>query len=96
MFTHIVFFKLKNPSDENLKKAKEIFLSMNGKIDCLKYLEVGVDELHTERSYDVALVTKFNSLEDMNIYQSHPYHVNHVLAPLKEMIESSKAIDYHN
>lgn len=94
MFTHIVFFKLKEPTEENLQKAKDIFLSMKGNIPMLKYLEVGVDELHTERSYDLALITKFDSLEEMNIYQKHPYHVEKVLAPLKDMIESSKAVDY--
>lgn len=95
MFTHIVFFKLKNSNKENINKAKEILLNMEGKIDCLKYLEVGADELHTERSYDLVLITRFNSVEDMNSYQVHPYHVEHVLKPLKEMLDSSKAVDYH-
>ena len=94
MFTHIVFFKLKETTQKNLQKAKNILLSMEGNIPMLKYLEVGVDELHTERSYDIVLITRFNSLDDMNAYQIHPYHVAQVLAPLKDMIESSKAVDY--
>ena len=56
---------------------------MEGNVPMLKYLEVGVDELHTERSYDIVLITKFDSLEDMNDYQKYPYHVEQVLAPLK-------------
>jgi len=94
MFTHIVFFKLKETTQKNLQKAKNILLSMEGNIPMLKYLEVGVDELHTERSYDIVLITRFDSLDDMNAYQIHPYHVAQVLAPLKDMIESSKAVDY--
>lgn len=94
MFTHIVFFKLKETTQKNLQKAKNILLSMEGNIPMLKYLEVGVDELHTERSYDIVLITRFNSLDDMNAYQIHPYHVAQVLAPLKDMIESSKVVDY--
>ncbi|WP_461615776.1 Dabb family protein [Clostridium sp. Marseille-QA1073] len=94
MFTHIVFFKLKEATYENLQKAKNILLSMEGNIPMLKYLEVGVDELHTERSYDIVLITRFDSLNDMNAYQIHLYHVAQVLAPLKDMIESSKAVDY--
>ncbi|ARC84056.1 stress responsive A/B Barrel domain protein [Clostridium argentinense CDC 2741] len=94
MFTHIVFFKLKETTQKNLQKAKNILLSMEGNIPMLKYLEVGVDELHTERSYDIVLITRFDSVDDMNAYKIHPYHVAQVLAPLKDMIESSKAVDY--
>ncbi len=94
MFTHIVFFKLKETTRKNLQKAKNILLSMEGNIPMLKYLEVGVDELHTERSYDIVLITRFDSVDDMNAYQIHPYHAAQVLAPLKDMIEFSKAVDY--
>jgi hypothetical protein len=67
---------------------------MEGNIPQIKGLEVGVDVLHTERSYDLALVTRFDSLEDMNAYILHEYHVNEVLKYLKPMLESSKVVDY--
>lgn len=92
MFTHIVFFKLKNK--EQASEARNILLSMEGKIPQLKGLEVGVDVLHTERSYDLVLITKFDSLEDMNAYQVHEYHVNEALKYLKPMMESSKTVDF--
>ena len=92
MFTHIVFFKLKDISQVN--EARDILLGMEGKIPQLKGLEVGVDVLHTERSYDLVLVTRFDSLEEMDAYQVHEYHVNEVLKYLKPMLESSKAVDY--
>lgn len=92
MFTHIVFFKLKDKNQ--IEEARDILLSMEGKIPQLKGLEVGADVLHTERSYDLALVTRFDSLEDMNTYQVHEYHVNEVLKYLKPMVEASKAVDY--
>ena len=91
MFTHIVFFKLKNK--EQAPEARNILLSMEGQIPELKGLEVGVDVLHTERSYDLALVTRFDSLEDMNTYQVHEYHVNEVLKYLKPMMEISEVGD---
>ena len=92
MFTHIVFFKLKNI--EKASEARNILLSMEGKIPQLKGLEVGVDLLHTERSYDLALVTRFDSQEDMEAYAVHEFHVNEVLKYLKPMLESSKVVDY--
>ncbi|HEY8805853.1 MAG TPA: Dabb family protein [Clostridium sp.] len=92
MFTHIVFFKLKNK--EQAIDARNILLSMEGKIPQLKGLEVGVDVLHSERSYDLVLITKFDSLEDMNSYAVSEYHVNEVIKYLKPMLESSKTVDY--
>lgn len=92
MFTHIVFFKLKDT--KNIEAAKKLLTAMEGKIPQLKYLEVGVDILHTSRSYDLALITKFDSKEDMDIYQDSTYHVNEVLAKLKPMLEGSAAVDY--
>lgn len=96
MFTHIVFFKLKEASIENVEKAKNILLGMEGNIPQLKGLEVGVDVLHTERSFDLALVTRFDSVEDMDDYQVHPYHVNEVLKYLRPMLEESKVVDYES
>lgn len=94
MFTHIIFFKLKNKSQ--VTEARDILLSMEGKIPVLKGLEVGVDVVHSERSYDLALITKFETLEDMNSYAVHEYHVNEVIKYLKPMLESSKSVDYES
>ena len=94
MFTHIVFFKLKNK--EQASEARNILLSMEGKIPQIKGLEVGEDVLHTERSYDLSIIARFDSLEDMNMYQVHEYHVNEVLKYLKPMLEGSKVMDYES
>jgi hypothetical protein len=94
MFTHIVFFKLKNV--QQAIEARNILLSMEGNISQLKSLEVGVDVLHTERSYDLALITRFDSIEDMKAYAVHEYHVNEVLKYLKPMLEDSKIVDFES
>lgn len=94
MFTHIVFFKLSDPSTENVERAKNLLLSMEGNIPQLRQLEVGTDVIHSERSFDIALTTKFDSLDAMNEYQVHPYHVNEILKNLKPMLKASAAVDY--
>ncbi|NMM62279.1 Dabb family protein [Clostridium sp. P21] len=94
MFTHIVFFRLKDKSPENVEKAKDILKAMEGKIPQLKELTVGKDVVHSARSFDVGIITKFNSQKEMDEYQVHPFHVNEVLANLKPMLESSAAIDF--
>jgi hypothetical protein len=74
MITHIVLFKLHDPSPANVAATREKLESMRGKIPQLRHLEVGVDVIRSERSADLALVTRFDSLEDLQAYQVHPYH----------------------
>lgn len=94
MFTHVVFFKLKEPNIENMKKAKNILEGMKGNIPQLKDIEVGMDVVRSQRSYDICLITRFDSQEEMDEYQVHPYHVNEVLKNLRPMLEGSAAVDY--
>ena len=94
MITHIVFFKLQEPTAENIAGVRDKLLSMEGKIDLLRHLEVGVDVIRSERSYDVALVTKFDSLDALQAYQVHPYHAGEVLPHMRSACSSIAAVDY--
>jgi len=96
MITHIVFFKLFDQSPENVVEAKEKLLSMAGKIPQLCHLEVGADIVRSERSYDLALVTKFDSLEDLEAYQVHPYHAGEVVPYVRSAASSILAVDYES
>lgn len=95
MITHIVFFKLKDRSPENIAKARDVLANMEGKIPQLRYIEVGVDVLKTPRSFDIALTTRFDSLEDLDAYQVHPVH-QEVLKYMKEVVDVSAAVDYES
>ena len=61
MFTHIVLYKLKNPSEENKKALQEKFQSMVGNVPQIRSLESGTDGLGLDRSFDVSLYVKFDS-----------------------------------
>ncbi len=91
MLTHIVLFKLKDRL--NSQKARDVLLGMKGKIPQLRDIEAGIDVLHSERSYDLALVTKFDSMEDLKAYQVHPVHIE-VLKYMTSVMESSITVDY--
>ena len=91
MITHIVLFKLLDRS--NAKKARDVLLGMKGRIPQLRHIEAGIDVLHSERSYDLALVTKFDSMEDLKAYQAHPVHVE-VLKYMTSVRETSITVDY--
>ena len=91
MITHIVLFKLIDR--RNAQKARDVLLGMKGKIPQLRHIEAGIDVLHSDRSYDLALITKFDSMEDMKAYQAHPVHVE-VLKYMTSVRESSITVDY--
>ena len=94
VFTHIVLFKLKNRSPEAIEETAGIMQSMEGQIPMLRGIEVGVDVVKSPRSYDLALITRFDSLADMRAYQAHPYHQNVVLKHVNEVTESVVAVDF--
>ena len=83
MIKHIVLFRLKDNSPAKCAEAKEILLSMEGKVDLLRGIAVGIDALHSPRSYDVALEVL---IDDMAC--------DVVKAYLAGAAESSVCIDY--
>lgn len=93
MLTHVVMVKLKQADEQTLKKTKQVFENMEGKIPELRSIEVGIDILRSERSYDIVLITTFDSMEDMQAYQVHPVH-KEVIEYLNTVKESSIAVDY--
>lgn len=94
MITHIVLFKLADPSPENLASTRDKLLSMQGRIAQLRHLEAGIDVIRSERSYDIALLTRFDSLDDLQEYQVHPYHAGEVIPHMKSVCSSIVAVDY--
>ncbi|MDO9308700.1 MAG: Dabb family protein [Deltaproteobacteria bacterium] len=96
MITHLVFFKLSDPSDENMAATRAKLLGMEGQIPLLRHLEAGVDVIRSERSYDVALITRFDSRDDLQAYQIHPYHAGVVVPFMKSVCSSIIAVDYES
>jgi hypothetical protein len=94
MVTHIVLFRFNDQAQ--VPVAKELLLSMNGKISQLRHLEAGIDVIRSERSYDLALVTRFDSLDDLQAYQVHPYHAGEVVPFMKANCSSVVAVDYES
>lgn len=95
MIRHIVCFKLKDNSLENCEKAKEVLMSMKGNVELLRDIEVGIDFLHSERSYDLILQVVVDDEEALSAYQAHPYHVNVVKKHMHAVRSASVAVDYY-
>jgi hypothetical protein len=93
MINHVVVFKLKDRTPENLEKTRAVLAALGGKIPFLRYFDVGVDVLHGERSYDLALLAKFDNLADLRAYQDHPAH-QEVVKYMSTVRESIITVDY--
>ena len=92
MLKHVVCFKIKD--GESIDKAVEVLKSMEGKVKQIKGIEVGKDQLHSSRSYDIMLTVILEDMEALEEYQRDEYHVNVVKEHMHKVRESSIAIDY--
>jgi len=93
MIKHVVMFKLKNNNIENMDEAVSALEGMRGKIETLKYIEVGKDITRSERSSDIVLTTHFDNFEGLRIYTAHSIH-QPVIEIMRKLCSSITAVDY--
>ncbi|MCC8181695.1 MAG: Dabb family protein [Clostridiales bacterium] len=93
MMKHVVCFKLTDNSPENVSRAKELILSMKGKVPTIRDISVGVDFLHSPRSYDIILEVLLDGPEVLDEYQNDPYHAGVVKKYMGEASCASVAVD---
>lgn len=94
MIKHTVCFKLKDNSPEECNKAAQILRSMDGNVELLREIEVGVDFLHSPRSYDIILQVLLDDEKALEEYQNDEYHCSVVKKHMHSVAESSVAIDF--
>ncbi len=95
MLTHVVLIKLKDRRPESIAGVRAQLDTLAGNIPSLRAIEVGLDVLRSDRSFDLALVARFDDLAGLEAYQSHPVHLP-VLATLREAAETVVAVDYES
>lgn len=97
MINHVVLFKLKTFPEKEKKEIlatlKSELESLPGKIKEVKFLEVGLNYKTESESYDIVLLSHFESIPDLAIYRTHPEHLK-VVALFTDVIESRAAVDY--
>jgi hypothetical protein len=98
MITHLVFFRMKaealgQSGESNAHVLVEQLQNLKNHIDVLIELEAGIDFSKTDASYDVGLVTRFRSQEDLEAYRVHPEHQK-VVAFVKETTSDRAVVDY--
>jgi len=90
---HVVCFKLKDNSPEKCQEAKEILLSMQGKVPQIRQITVDLDFLHSFRSYDVMLTVLVEDVTQLEAYQQDSYHCDTVKPYMHAVRTDSVAID---
>ena len=94
MIKHIVCFKIKEEYKNRIEDAKNTLLSMKGRVPTVIDINVGIDLLHSERSYDIILEVILESMEQLEIYQKDLYHWTVVKPLMHEIRSASVAVDY--
>ena len=103
MIKHVVMWKLKESANgcskhENAKKIKALLEALPAKIEQIKYLKVGIDtnisaDNRTSAEFDACLITMFDNMEDLDIYQNNPDH-KQVSAFVAEVRKSRAVVDF--
>lgn len=98
MFNHIVLFKLKEFRDEAEKTLVRAEIAgslrdLKSKIPELKELEVGENFELNGSSFDISLVTRFESAADFNVYRDHPEHLK-VVGLVRANTRERAVVDY--
>lgn len=97
MINHVVLFKLKDYSKgkkkQIIEELSELLKGLKGKIKEVKYIEVGQNYEIDARSYDLCLISHFESNEDLDKYRVHPEHLE-VVKRIGETTIERAAVDY--
>ena len=98
MLKHIVLFKAKefNTAEEKkniLNKIKSELEALKDKIEVLRFIEVGLHYELDAPSFDIALTTHFDSVDDLKVYADHPDHLK-VVDLVRENVVARAAVDY--
>lgn len=94
MLVHIVMFQFKEENKEsNMARIKTMLEALPLKIETLRSMEVGIDISRSERSFDMALISKFDDQAGLDFYAPHPAH-QEVVSLIKEVTILSKVVDY--
>jgi hypothetical protein len=94
MLRHFVFLKyLDGTSAGHVAAFCERMLALRATIAEIEHLEIGRDELHDARSWDLVLIMEFASLAALRAYQRHPQHVE-VMAFNAPFVASVGSVDF--
>ena len=97
MVKHIVLIKIKASSGIEKKKRilllKESLEKLPSLIHEIKYYDIGVNISTRPDAYNLAVISEFTDVNELNIYREHPEHQK-VVKLLAEIKEDVAVVDY--
>jgi hypothetical protein len=94
MLQHYVFLKYREEtSDGHITSFCEQMQALPGVIGEVRHLEIGRDELHDARSWDLVLIMEFESVDALRAYQRHPAHAA-VMAFNQPFVADVASVDF--
>ena len=94
MLRHYVFLKYRDDtSDAHVTAFCERMRGLLGVIAEIQYLEIGRDQLHDARSWDLVLIMAFASVAELRAYQRHPQHLD-VMALNDPFVANVASVDF--
>ncbi|HHE74553.1 MAG TPA: Dabb family protein [Desulfobacteraceae bacterium] len=94
MLNHVVLIKFKKDvTEERIKELENLLEELPNKIIEIHSFEFGRDIIHSDRSYDFALISLFANIESLQRYQIHPDH-QIVLKNIQSICESISTVDF--
>jgi hypothetical protein len=94
MITHVVLFKFKPETTEaQRQQLTEGLGGLPQLIEEIREFRFGADVIHSERSYDLGLVSSFDDLDALQRYQVHPEHQK-VVAHVKAIASGVVSVDF--
>ena len=98
MIKHIVMWKVKEKAlgktkEENIAEIKCMLMNLKQFIPELLNIEVGINIESLTGLHDIVLTTSFKDEDDLNIYQSHPKHVE-VATHMRQVVTDRTCVDY--
>ena len=95
MIRHIVFFKMNKATGdrETQELAEDLKVLKSATGGLMKECVVAFDVVHSDNSYDLALNSLFDNLDDLEKYRVHPEHVK-VVTKIKKLCSLTAKIDY--
>jgi hypothetical protein len=94
MLEHYVFLKYREGTGAtHVASFCERMLALRDSIDQIRRLEIGRDELHDARSWDLVLIMAFASVAALRAYQRHPQHLE-VMAFNDPFVANVASVDF--
>jgi len=94
MLKHVVFMKFKPAiTAPDIDQLKQALGGLPALIPEIREFVFGHDILRTERSWDFALISAFDSVVAMNRYQANPDH-QIILQKVRAMCDSIVVVDF--